>query len=202
MVNNQNFMPSKNVTILIVSVVIVVIGGFLISERRGDNPDNINSFSTVLPSSSVTPAEQPTPKTNPKPQVIKSPSPSISPTASSSVDLEPETSLTPKPTPTNSALISYTDSGYAPAYRRIEVGMTVIFRNDSTSSMWPASDHPLYSRYTTPGVDNCEVSPEAIFDACKPIQPGEWWAIKFESSGTFPYYDYLLPSNGGTIVVQ
>lgn len=95
-------------------------------------------------------------------------------------------------------IITYTDTGYSPSSLQIKVGDTVIFKNESSQSMWTASAmHPSHESYPTTG--GCLGS---TFDACKGIQPGDKWSFKFDIAGNWKYHDHLNPKNFGAIIVQ
>lgn len=95
-------------------------------------------------------------------------------------------------------VITYTNAGYSPSSLQIKLGETVVFKNESSQSMWPASAmHPTHKDYPTTG--GCLGS---TFDACKGVQPGDRWSFKFDIAGDWKYHDHLSPKNFGTIVVQ
>ncbi|OGH72112.1 MAG: hypothetical protein A2921_00520 [Candidatus Magasanikbacteria bacterium RIFCSPLOWO2_01_FULL_43_20b] len=95
-------------------------------------------------------------------------------------------------------IITYTDSGFSPATLTIKKGETVVFKNQSAQSMWPASAfHPTHTAYPTTG--GCLGS---TLDACKGVQLGESWSFQFDFVGNWKYHDHLNPSNFGTIVVE
>jgi plastocyanin len=97
-----------------------------------------------------------------------------------------------------SSVVTYTDTGYAPATLQIKKGETVVFKNQSSQSMWIASAfHPTHTAYPTTG--GCLGS---TFDACKGVQPNENWSFKFDISGTWKYHNHLSPGDIGTIIVQ
>jgi len=94
--------------------------------------------------------------------------------------------------------VTYSDTGYLPGTLNIKVGTTVTFKNNSSVSMWTASAfHPTHAAYPTTG--GCLGS---TFDACKGIQPGDFWSFKFDIVGSWKYHDHLKPSYFGTIVVK
>ncbi len=118
--------------------------------------------------------------------------------------------LTPSPTEsttpaavTSQAVISahvvtYTDSGFSPKSLTIKKGETVTWINQSSESLWVASNpHPTHSGYPTKG--GCISS---TFDSCKPITKGESWSFTFDIVGTWGYHNHLNPSSRGTIIVQ
>lgn len=129
---------------------------------------------------------------------------------STSVSVQPTqevSSQTPKPTESTSAspvplvqqnTVIYNNSGYSPAILMIKVGTSVTFKNNSTHSMWTASnDHLTHRLYPESG--GCIGSK---FDACKGIMPGESWTFKFVIAGAWKYHNHLEPGDTGTIVVQ
>ena len=94
--------------------------------------------------------------------------------------------------------VTYTDSGFSPATLTIKKGETVVFKNQSAQSMWPASaKHPTHTAYPTTG--GCIGS---TFDACKGVQPDNSWSFKFEVLGSWKYHDHLTPKDRGTITVE
>lgn len=100
--------------------------------------------------------------------------------------------------PANQNVITYTNIGYAPNTFTIQAGETIIYKNNSSLAMWPASAmHPTHAVYPTTG--GCLGS---TFDACKGIQPGESWSFKFDVAGNWKYHDHLKPSFFGTIIVK
>lgn len=95
-------------------------------------------------------------------------------------------------------IVTYTDTGYSPSPLQIKIGDTVIFKNESSQSMWPASAmHPTHKDYPTTG--GCLGS---IFDACQAVQPGDSWSFKFDIAGDWKYHNHLNPKNFGAIIVK
>lgn len=111
----------------------------------------------------------------------------------------PESMESVSQTPTvEEKVVIYTDAGYSPSPLDINIGDTVVFKNNSSQSMWPASSmHPAHKDYPTTG--GCLGS---AFDACKGIQPGDSWSFKFDIAGDWKYHDHLSPKNFGAIIVQ
>lgn len=86
--------------------------------------------------------------------------------------------------------IAYDGKAYAPSNLTIKVGDTVVFKNNSEKSFWPASaNHPEHLKY-----------PE--FDAKKAIAPGQSFQFKFVKTGEWGFHDHLNPSAFGKITVQ
>ena len=95
-------------------------------------------------------------------------------------------------------VITYTDAGYSPSPLQIKIGDTVVFKNESSRSMWTASAmHPSHQDYPTTG--GCLGS---TFDACQGVQPGDIWSFKFDIAGNWKYHNHLNPENFGAIIVE
>jgi plastocyanin len=85
--------------------------------------------------------------------------------------------------------ISYNGVAFAPANLSIKAGDTVVFKNNSTKSFWPASaPHPQHTNY-----------PE--FDARQGIAPGQTFQFKFLKVGSWGFHDHLSPTAFGKITV-
>ncbi len=107
----------------------------------------------------------------------------------------PKTSI---PVTPSMALITYTDLGYTPASLSVKAGEMVVFKNESSNNIWPASaNHPTHNDYPTTG--GCLGS---TFDACKSVPPGQAWSFKFEVVGSWKYHDHLNPKYFGSITVE
>lgn len=86
--------------------------------------------------------------------------------------------------------VVYNGSTFSPASLTIKAGDIVVFKNESNTSFWPASDpHPTHTNY--PG-----------FDAGKAIAAGSTFEFKFTKVGTWGYHNHLNPAQHGTIKVQ
>lgn len=97
-----------------------------------------------------------------------------------------------------SAVIRYTDSGYEPSSLAVKRGAAVIFKNESSREMWPASAmHPTHKVYPTTG--GCIGS---TFDACRGSKQGEEWIFMFDAVGAWGYHDHLNPRSFGSITVE
>jgi plastocyanin len=95
--------------------------------------------------------------------------------------------------PTNTSpttnTITYNNSCYSPASVTIKNGDTVTFINNSSFSMWPASDnHPSHNIY-----------PE--FDSNGGISSGSSYSFTFTKTGSWQYHDHNKPGCTGTITV-
>ena len=102
------------------------------------------------------------------------------------------------------AQITYTDQGYSPASINIKKGDTVVWKNQSSKDMWPASAlHPTHTVYPGSGISKCNTAEQpAIFDACASINPGSSWSFKFLQAGSWKFHDHLSTTNFGTINVE
>ena len=127
------------------------------------------------------------------------PTPSVSQPSSQKTVLQPSQQPPASQAPiVKENVVTYTNSGYSATILKIKKGETVIFKNQSSQSMWTASAvHPTHSAYPTTG--GCIGS---TFDACKGVQPGDSWSFKFDIAGTWKYHNHLSPSDTGTIIVQ
>ena len=86
--------------------------------------------------------------------------------------------------------VTYTNDGFSPASFSISSGTKVIFKNESTKSMWVASDpHPTHTTFSE-------------FDSKKGIAAGQTYEFNFNKVGTWKYHNHLSAGDGGTITVQ
>ena len=86
--------------------------------------------------------------------------------------------------------IRYTEDGYAPNTLTVSQGETIVFHNESSKDMWPASaPHPTHTNY-----------PE--FDAKRAISPGETYEFTFTKIGAWKFHDHRDPAKFGTITVE
>jgi plastocyanin len=103
-------------------------------------------------------------------------------------------------------IVVYTDNGYSPSEITIKKGETVVFRNESSRVMWPATDiHPSHTLYPGSDIQKCfdgQSDISVLFDACGEIQPEEEWSFTFEESGTWKYHDHKRSSDTGTVTVE
>lgn len=98
----------------------------------------------------------------------------------------------------NTVVISYETEGFSPNAITIKKGDAVLFKNESSDDIWPASGpHPAHTTYPTKG--GCIGS---TFDACAKIPPGGSWTFTFDIVGTWSYHDHLNSGRTGMIIVQ
>lgn len=158
----------KNIIIAVIIVGVIAVGGYF------------------LLSGSYSPRVSPPPVNAPVAPISESQTPRLQTPQTSSLETESENAIV------------YSDGGYSPNTITVKAGATVIFKNQSSQSMWTASAvHPTHRSYPTTG--GCLGS---TFDACKGIQPGGSWSFKFDITGTWKYHNHLTPGNTGTIVVE
>lgn len=117
--------------------------------------------------------------------------------------INPQPSVAEVPT-VNENVITYTDTGYSPNTITIKNGETIIFKNQSSKSMWPASAmHPSHRLYSGTSLDeHCPDKTNSTFDACTGILPGGSWSFKFDKNGSWGFHDHLDSKNFGKITAE
>ena len=96
------------------------------------------------------------------------------------------------------SFVFYDGANFSPATVNIKKGGIVVFENNGSADMWPASAmHPTHADYPVTG--GCLGS---IFDACQGIAPDDSWSFAFDVVGSWKYHDHLNPKAFGTIVVE
>lgn len=112
----------------------------------------------------------------------------------SSINNAPDTATTsptdtePEPVSTTHE-IDYTNTGFAPSNLSVKIGDTVIFNNNSSGSMWIASDpHPTHTLY-----------PE--FDQKKSVAKDGSYTFIFDKEGTWGYHNHVNATRKGTVTV-
>lgn len=168
---------SQKIIITIVLVIIIILGIIILVSRR-NNRETISSETNepitteLLPSPvALSPDDEATPASN------------LTPT-------DVGTTETAGGLNAQSIVVTYNDAGFSPASITVGSGATVIFKNESGQSMWPASNpHPIHTAYSE-------------FDAKAGFTNGQSYSFTFTKTGNFKYHNHLSPSDGGTIVVQ
>ena len=85
--------------------------------------------------------------------------------------------------------VIFTESGFSPKISTINVGDTIIFKNESKNNFSPASNpHPAHTDLRN-------------FVAKKILKPGQTFTFTFLRPGTWRYHDELAPDQGGTVIV-
>jgi len=86
--------------------------------------------------------------------------------------------------------VAYNDQGFTPAVLTVKAGTAVTFVNQSSGTMWVASNpHPTHT--DLPG-----------FDEHTAVPNGGTYTYTFVKAGTWGYHNHVNPSDGGTVVVQ
>jgi len=111
-------------------------------------------------------------------------------------------SLTPQNT--GATVIEVTDLGFVPGDISIAQGETIVFKNTGSLTHWPASNfHPTHSVYPGSDARLCGSLEEPfLFDACRPLEPGEKYSFTFFVAGDWKFHDHLRPRYSGRIVVS
>jgi plastocyanin len=101
-------------------------------------------------------------------------------------------------------VITFTNNGFNPRSVTVEVGVPVVFKNESSDDFWPASAvHPTHSVYPGSDIEKCGGPEEdLIFDSCGGVAPGESWSFSFDTEGEWGYHDHLDSKNTGMIVAE
>lgn len=169
----------NNKTIIaIVIIAVVVLGGYFLLKSP--------AYKTPAP---TTPTSVTTTPTTPTTETPSQETTSSTPTTQ---------------TPSGQNVVTYTNSGYSPSTLRVKAGATVVFQNNSSKSMWTASDvHPTHTVYSGTSLsEHCGSSAKTAFDACTGIQSGNSWSFKFDKVGTWKYHNHLSAGDTGTIIVE
>lgn len=88
------------------------------------------------------------------------------------------------------AVITYTDAGFEPETLVVARGTTVRFENESSGTMWVASDvHPTH-----------EILP--AFDQLAAVATGADYEFTFNQEGTWNFHNHVSANHTGTVVVQ
>jgi plastocyanin len=86
-------------------------------------------------------------------------------------------------------VVKVTKNGFEPPKVNIKKGGRVVWLNETSAYVWPASDpHPTHEIY-------------GGFDPEEPFQIDEVWAFTFNKAGSWKYHDHLNPGNTGVIDV-
>jgi len=101
-----------------------------------------------------------------------------------------QTQMTDKGGVATRSVVTYTDTGFAPLTITVKSGSIVTFVNESTRSMWVASDmHPTHQ--LLPG-----------FDQKVSVARGQTFEYTFTKVGTWRYHNHQSPSDTATVVVN
>jgi plastocyanin len=87
-------------------------------------------------------------------------------------------------------VIRQTSDGFMPAEISVKKGTRVVWINETSTYIWPASDlHPTHERYPA-------------FDVLEPIPSNQAWGFTFDKVGSWSYHDHLFPRYRGTVNVS
>ena len=193
-------MRSSSKVILAVAVVVLVgFALFWFVPSRTVAPAGQTEAAREADGNPALPVSQPPPPSPPAMEgtaAPKPPSPSPTPTTPPA---HPSTdSGSPPPATTTVITITYDGSAFTPANITVKKGTTVVFKNESTDTFWPAANpHPTHTGYPEKG--GCISS---AFDACKAIAPGAAYSFTFTIAGSWKYHDHFNPIAQGVVVVQ
>lgn len=131
------------------------------------------------------------------------------PTAPSEATTTPDTGMasttTTTTTTTGPMTVAYTNTGFSPASITVAQGQSVTFVNQSSGSMWVASDpHPSHTAYDgTSRQTHCAAGYKgpAPLDECTSVAVGGTFTFTFTKAGTFGYHNHADDSMHGTVVV-
>ena len=109
-------------------------------------------------------------------------------------------------TPMGHHVVAFDGNGYSPKEIPIKKGDTVVFKNESSREMWPATViHPSHTVYPGSGLPKCfdgDSDTSLLFDACGGIGSGGEYSFVFNEIGSWKYHDHLRATAIGTIIVE
>jgi len=95
-------------------------------------------------------------------------------------------------------IVHITEEHFEPEKITINLGDTVLWINDHSSTAWPAADqHATHALY--PELGGCIGS---AFDACRELELGEEYAFTFKIAGEWFYHDHISPEREGIVIVK
>ena len=101
--------------------------------------------------------------------------------------------------------ITYTDAGFSPNSISIPRGATVTWVNQSSRSMWVATNpHPSHTGYDqTSRSQHCATGYTGAKtpDECKSDAKGASYSFTFDKTGQWGYHNHVLANDSGTIIV-
>lgn len=108
-----------------------------------------------------------------------------------------------KAVPSSSTVINISDEAYVPSKVTIKKGSAVYFMNNGKTERWPASaKHPTHTVYPNSDITKCGTDDdEEMFDSCRGIKSGEFWAFTFSEPGEWFFHDHLTPKLFGSVTV-
>jgi plastocyanin len=162
-------MSNNKLVGILLAAIVVAAGALFVGQRAAPTPAR---RSTGAPSA-------PTP----------SPAPPALPEAAGDTAGNEETDQPVAAKPTDLAIIEMRESGFTPNTLTIRKGEAVLFVNNGSVPMWPASGvHPTHQ--LCPG-----------FDALGGVPSGGSYTHTFSEAKVCPFHDHLNPSLRGRITV-
>jgi plastocyanin len=167
---------SRNFTIIIAILLLVIIGSVALIARQRQT----NTTTATTESERIALEETASPDND-----------QLDTATSPTVEATPTTTSTPSQTATTSTTaIAYDGSNFSPRSLTVAPGTTVTFTNNSSRSMWVASDpHPAHTNLSS-------------FDADRAYAAGQSYTYTFDKAGTFTFHDHLNSAARGSIIVQ
>lgn len=102
-------------------------------------------------------------------------------------------------------MVSYTNSGFSPATLTVKKGQSVKFTNNSSETMWVASNpHPSHTSYDgTSRETHCAAGYKgpSPFDECIAVNAGASYTFTFTKTGTWGYHNHANHNMFGTVTV-
>lgn len=168
----------KNVFIAGILIFVIILGGYFVGKLFIKTP---NQATNTQPEVTVEPSSQP----------------------SNQLDA----SMTEQSNVTESDsqnVVMYTNNGFELSTLTVTLGETVMFKNESSSSMWVASAmHPSHSGFSNTTLqEHCPDVENNDFDQCTSVPPGGSWSFTFLKTGDFPYHNHVKANHFGKIVVE
>ena len=102
--------------------------------------------------------------------------------------------------------VIYTNKGFEPDFTTVSVGTTVEWVNESDKLMWVASDdHPSHTKlpgFDQKGSEGNVDPPQSLVPVAYAHAGVEAYRYTFREPGRWEYHNHLVPSDGGTVVVE
>lgn len=121
------------------------------------------------------------------------------PTGIASSAAAPEVGVAAAGTGRFDVAIAFDGENFEPRELTVAKGTRVRFLNTSDTEVWPASAiHPTHSIY--PGKDEADCLGSS-FDACRPLEGGEYFDFTFDYAGEWRYHDHIHAYKTGVVTV-
>lgn len=171
-------MNTKALYAAIAVIALLIVGLFVYNQSQNSNTDELSNQEQLTNTNTQQPSNE---NSNTSANANTSANSNTTGRFSDETDVIGEGKVVP---------VSYDGAKFIPSQLTINSGDTVVFKNDSTKSFWPASGpHPTHTLY-----------PE--FDAKRAIAPGGTFSFTFLKVGTWPFHDHLNSTVSGSITVK